>query len=73
MAITALNLKTKLPSGIFFILFFGVLLFLFSDSIIALNKFKSNDLQIPYPRVLIMCTYITAQFLIAFSTLKVEE
>ena len=73
MAITALNLKNKLPSTVFYTLFSGVLLFLFSDSVIALNKFGGEGLQIPYPRIVIMCTYIIAQLLIAISTLKANK
>jgi uncharacterized membrane protein YhhN len=73
MAITALNLKNKLPSAIFYMLLSGVLLFLFSDSIIALNKFGGERLSIPYPRIMIMCTYIIAQLLIALSTLNANK
>jgi uncharacterized membrane protein YhhN len=70
MAVAALNLKNKMPSVFFYTLFLGVLLFLFSDSVIALNKFAGEGLQIPYPRLMIMITYILAQLLIAISTLK---
>lgn len=73
MAITAINLKTKLPSNIFYILFLGIMLFMFSDTIIALNKFKSDVLEIPYSRIIIMSTYIIAQLLIALSTIKANE
>jgi uncharacterized membrane protein YhhN len=73
MAIAALNLKNRLPSPVFYTLFFGVLLFLISDSIIALNKFSGETLHIPYPSTIIMCTYIVAQFLIALSTLKANK
>ena len=73
MAIAALNLKNKMPSAVFYMLFSGVLLFLFSDSIIALNKFGGEGLPIPYHRIMIMCTYIIAQLLIAISTLKANK
>jgi uncharacterized membrane protein YhhN len=73
MAIAALNLKNKLPTSVFYMLFSGVLLFLFSDSIIALNKFGGEGLTIPFPRLMIMCTYIVAQLLIALSTLKANN
>lgn len=39
----------------------GALLFIFSDSLIAVNKFV---VDIPYPTLLIMSTYAAAQFLI---------
>ncbi len=70
MAVSALNLKTKLPSTLFWTLFLGVLLFMFSDSVIALNKFKGDELNILYPSLWIMITYITAQYLIMKSCLK---
>lgn len=73
MAIATLNLKNKMPKVIFSILFVGVLLFMFSDSVIALNKFKSAMLDIPFPNLIIMVTYITAQYLIASSTIIMNE
>lgn len=73
MAITALNLKSKLPKDIFIILFGGVLLFMLSDSIIALNKFKGDTLMIPYHRIVIMTTYIIAQYLIAKSSSVINK
>jgi uncharacterized membrane protein YhhN len=42
-------------------LFFGALLFLLSDSLIAENKFNS---PVPNARIIIMVTYIGGQFLI---------
>lgn len=70
MAIAGLNLKNQLPKPVFNVLFTGILLFMFSDSIIALNKFKAADIAIPNPNLLIMITYITAQLFIAQSTIK---
>ena len=73
MAITTINLKTKLSVNIFYMLFLGTMLFMFSDSVIALNKFKGDILEIPYPRIVIMSTYIIAQLLIALSTIKANK
>ncbi len=73
MAISAMNLKTQLPTKIFTMLVIGVCLFMFSDTIIALNKFKNSDLSIPNVRLLIMTSYIVAQFLIAESTIKASK
>lgn len=72
MAIAALNIRTKLPAAIFDILFIGILLFMFSDSMIALNKFKSAQLSIPYPSLWIMISYIAAQYLIMQQCLKMN-
>lgn len=72
MTIAALNLKGLLPPSAFLLLFAGVLLFVTSDSIIALNKFKSTQLSLPYPRLLIMTTYLIGQFLIVRGSLKYE-
>ncbi len=46
----------------------GALLFLISDSLIAVDKFVIVD--IPFARFLIMLTYITAQYLIVEGILK---
>lgn len=48
----------------------GSLFFVFSDSLIALNKFYAT---LPYSRGVIMITYWTAQFLIFNSVLKPEK
>ncbi|XP_011184686.1 lysoplasmalogenase-like protein TMEM86A isoform X2 [Zeugodacus cucurbitae] len=43
----------------------GTVLFLLSDSVIGINMFL---VPVPYSRIIIMSTYYTAQFAIAFST-----
>jgi uncharacterized membrane protein YhhN len=48
----------------------GVILFVISDSLIAINKFAY---EIPPERLLVMSTYITAQFMIVQGLLKHEE
>ncbi len=50
--------------------FVGSLFFVFSDSLIALNKFY---MTLPYSRGLIMLTYWTAQSLIFYSAYKSDE
>lgn len=50
----------------FYFILFGALLFILSDSMIAINKFVSS---IPYVAVWVMSTYVTAQFLIVKGTL----
>lgn len=73
MASVALNLMTKISKPIFIILFTGITLFLFSDSVIALDKFKSASLILPKPNLLIMTTYILAQLLIVKSAIKLNR
>lgn len=67
MAATAANLSGKIPSRLFTMLFLGVLLFVLSDSMIAINKFNPQGISIPNGRVFIMVTYLAAQYLIAQS------
>jgi len=64
MVLSATNLYGVIPNAIFIYLIIGVLLFMSSDTLIGLNQFKKEELQIPYPRLAIMSTYILAQFLI---------
>lgn len=64
MAISAINLQGLFPQKSFPILLTGVLLFVFSDTIIGLNKFI---IPIPYARLLIMIPYLIGQYLIAIS------
>jgi len=73
MTMTCLNLANKIPSVLFKILFIGVLFFVLSDNIIALNKFKSNQLSIPYPRLLIMSFYLLGQYLICTSCVRLNH
>lgn len=64
MAISCVNLYGKLSSTIFLTIFGGVLLFVFSDSFIAVNKFQSAQFAIPYVRLWIMVLYLAGQYLI---------
>jgi uncharacterized membrane protein YhhN len=59
--------KTSQSAAVFLII--GALLFIVSDSLIAINKFKPN-LNIWLPRVSIMLTYILAQLMIVKGALK---
>jgi uncharacterized membrane protein YhhN len=61
MAIFALNRKNRVGEGSFKLVFYGSLLFVLSDSLIALNKFL---LQIPMSGLWVMLTYMFAQYLI---------
>ena len=48
----------------------GVILFVISDSLIAVNKFA---FEVPGERLLVMSTYIAAQFLIVQGLLKHKQ
>ncbi len=65
MAAACLNMKGRVNAAIFPMLFAGALLFVLSDSVLAVNKFKPEGLPLPFPHFWIMITYITGQFLIA--------
>lgn len=73
MAISAYNLRSLLSRSVFITLMAGVLLFVLSDSLIALNKFMENSVRLPYPRILIMATYLAGQYLIASGVTKTKS
>ncbi len=67
MSAMALNrYKTVSPASFLFV-FIGSILFVFSDSMIAIDKFYS---PIPNDRIFVMSTYIAAQYLIMRGVLK---
>jgi uncharacterized membrane protein YhhN len=49
--------------------FLGALLFMISDSLIALDRFGSDLLPLPWAGFWIMLTYIAAQYLIVVGML----
>ncbi len=61
MSITAFNRKELVNKKSFLMVFVGALLFMFSDSCIAISVFKQHFYL---DRVIIMATYIVAQYLI---------
>lgn len=61
MVLAALNWNTFVEKKTFQLVFFGALFFMLSDSIIALNKFKS---AIPHAHIWIMSLYLLGQYLI---------
>jgi uncharacterized membrane protein YhhN len=61
MSMMALNRSGRVGAMSFKLVFFGSILFLISDSMIAFNKFHN---EIPLAGFLIMITYIAAQYLI---------
>jgi len=67
MAIAAVNLRGKVQAPVFNLVFWGSVLFVLSDSMLAINKFHT---ELPKSDVLIMSTYITAQLLILLGLVK---
>lgn len=61
MSVMALNRKDTVGRTSFLAVFTGSLFFVISDSLLAINKFL---LPIPLEGVWVMCTYITAQYMI---------
>jgi uncharacterized membrane protein YhhN len=73
VCLAAINLKTKVAKGVFWLFFIGILLFVLSDSLIALNKFKGADFYFPKIRLWIMGLYITGQFLITEGAIRLHS
>jgi len=61
MVIFALNRKNNVSEPSFQLVFFGAIIFMASDSLLAFNKFLT---PIPYAGLFIMGTYIAAQYMI---------
>lgn len=59
MALSALHLRRKVPENAFWTVFFGAVLFVLSDTMIAINKFRQS---IPSAGLLIMSTYVLGQY-----------
>lgn len=62
--IGAMSVSSVFPLGALsnsFYLIIGAVLFVISDSVLSINKFKK---EIPYERLIVMSTYILAQFFI---------
>lgn len=68
MALSVVNGRNRYPGPVFTQLLAGSLLFMFSDCLIAANKFGH-----PFPgaRVAIMTTYITGQLLLAHGVIRI--
>ncbi|WP_020529183.1 lysoplasmalogenase [Flexithrix dorotheae] len=63
MSATAFNRKDRVSNPSFWSVFFGAILFVISDSLIGVNKFLLSE-PLPLEGILIMGTYIPAQYLI---------
>ncbi|GGI25778.1 lysoplasmalogenase [Pedobacter mendelii] len=69
MAIMAVNRYGKVNIFSFKLILFGSIFFLFSDSVLAVNKFTQ---PIPQAGVVIMASYMIAQYLIVYGTIARE-
>jgi uncharacterized membrane protein YhhN len=67
MLASALNRYGKVNGVSYMLVSIGAILFVASDSMIAINRFLE---KFDFARILIMSTYITAQYLIALGCLK---
>jgi uncharacterized membrane protein YhhN len=74
MVLTALNRRNAATGAGFNLVFWGALFFMFSDSLIAVNKFTPSFEDSPIlVRVLIMSTYALGQFLIVEGILREQR
>jgi uncharacterized membrane protein YhhN len=73
MGLSGVNMSGRLNTTAATYIIIGAILFILSDSVIALNKFKSDDLSIPMPSLIIMVTYILGQFFIVEGVVKNEN
>ncbi|KIA95764.1 hypothetical protein OC25_04195 [Pedobacter kyungheensis] len=69
MALMAVNRYGKVNIFSFKLILYGALFFLLSDSVLAINKFTQT---IPQAGVLIMASYMIAQYLIVYGTVVRE-
>jgi len=67
MLLAAINRKEKVNSQSYQLVLFGAILFILSDSLIAINKFEQS---FELARIAIMTSYVTAQYLIAIGCVR---
>lgn len=70
---TIRHLPLQQASGVHLMLGYGSLLFILSDFLIALGKFKAHDIEVAYHHLLVMITYILAQYLLVEGLLKTND
>jgi len=70
MAVWAYKRKGATPEASFLLVTAGAIFFVVSDSLIAVNRFAFD---VPVERLLVMFTYIAAQFMIIQGLLKHQE
>ncbi|MEM7371087.1 MAG: lysoplasmalogenase [Bacteroidota bacterium] len=72
MALSGLNRKGRVSEESFRPVLLGALLFMLSDSMIAIHRFAEQMISIPAVQLWIMFTYMSAQYLIITGLLKEE-
>ncbi|RKE92230.1 lysoplasmalogenase [Ichthyenterobacterium magnum] len=70
MATTAFLRKSEVNTSSYNFVFLGAVLFMMSDSLLALNKFYQS---LAYSNITIMLTYALAQYFIVIGILKLSE
>ncbi len=70
MTLTCFNMKGRVPPSVFYTLISGALLFVLSDSLLALTKFKFTKISEVWASLAIMVTYLAGQYLIAKGAVK---
>lgn len=73
MAAAAFNMKNRVVTNDWQVLMLGAVLFIFSDTLIAVNKFTPFGEYIPTPRIAIMTTYLIGQLLIGISCIRIAN
>ncbi len=71
MALAGVHFSNKIPTNAAYFILIGILLFVFSDTCIAINKF--TPIQIPKVGIVIMLTYILGQLAIVIGATKVAQ
>ncbi|WP_411894409.1 lysoplasmalogenase [Winogradskyella sp. A2] len=69
MATTAYLRKNMVPQISYVLVFVGAILFLVSDSALAINKFYA---ELPLSNIIVMLTYALAQYFIVLGILKIN-
>ena len=73
MLISAVNMKGRVGEKVAGGLIIGALLFVISDSCIAINKFKNTGITAEIMGIIIMATYLLGQYLIALNAIKANN
>lgn len=73
MVISAVNIKRRVSANLSNYIILGAILFVFSDSIIAVEKFKTIDISSNIMGFIIMTTYLFSQYLIAKNCIEANK
>ena len=73
MLLATINMKGRVGDGLANGLIWGALLFVLSDSVIAINKFKQFPLSENMAGVAIMITYLSGQYLIVKNAWQINR